>query len=151
MNNSSCRGRRLPIAIARLPVEGRTPSRIARPWIYFNGLLMVLPAYAVVPAGSVSYGAGSPATPAAGQVTASGTYTVAAGWSVGAPAMSVVPVKGGITYSGVGAPAAGGNWGPVTINNIPKRQYSVNVVITFTKPGQMSQTIATGPVVVNVP
>ena len=90
-----------------------------------------LPGSAAAQPGSVAWGQGQPVG-GVGQVSGSGTYKAALGNKATAVQMTAVLIGGGAPSTVVGAAPAGGNWGPITIKNLPKGQYVVQAQVTFT-------------------
>jgi len=98
---------------------------------------------------SVSWDNGQPSSPMPGQITGSGTYTLAPGWSPSSVVLIAVPTQGGQPITQPGNQPAGGKWGPITMRGVAKGQYTVYASITF-RGGGNPQNVATPTAILNV-
>jgi hypothetical protein len=104
------------------------------------------------PPGTCAYGTGDP-TAGKGTVStgANGTYQInATGYNPTGCLLLPVPMAGGeIPNPAAGPKPAGGNWGPVTVNNLPTGQYFVVGEVVLSN-GTVTVNILSPGAVVNV-
>jgi hypothetical protein len=110
-----------------------------------------LPGFALAAgtANQVLWGSGQPKA-SKGQISGSGTYVAAQGWTITGITMSAVPTGGGQVQTVAGAAPAGGNWGPITITGLAPGQYTVYAIGTFKSENQ-TQYISSSTVIITVP
>lgn len=134
--------------IMRSFLSGATNHRLLALAVFAIVVSVSLPAYAAAQTNTVSWGQGQP-TAGQGTITGSGTYTTAPGFNPSSCSITATPVGGGVAASAVGLQPVLGEWGPITINGLPKGQYAVFATIVF-KGGGQTQAI-NGPLsIINV-